>query len=156
MFNSKKKEVSQSKKSIIPTTTPHSLNTLVKGTTVEGTIKAESDIRIDGVIKGSLFCKAKVIIGPTGFVEGEVKCVNAVIEGRFEGALQVSELLNVRETAEVSGDVVTNKLIVQSGAIFNVDCKMGAGAKSNNGSIDSLKASKNIVKPTGTPQKAGV
>jgi cytoskeletal protein CcmA (bactofilin family) len=152
MFNSKK-EVTQSKKSIIPTTNSHSLNTLVKGTVVEGTVKSESDIRIDGIIKGSLNCNAKVIIGPSGFIEGEVKCANAVIEGKFEGSLQVTELLNVRENAKVSGDVRTNKLIVQSGAVFNVDCKMGPVESKSNGAIESIKATKKVVQSTATHQQ---
>jgi len=158
MFNNKK-EVTQSKKSIIPTTTSHSLNTLVKGTLVEGTVKSESDIRIDGVIKGTLNCNAKVIIGPSGFIEGKVKCANAVIEGKFEGSLQVTELLNVRENAKISGDVITNKLIVQSGATFNVDCKMGSSESSSSTSsnrvIESLKAAKQVVQSTTKQQAIG-
>ena len=144
MFSSKKKETNPAKK-VAVSNGSHSLNTLVKGTVVEGTIKSESDIRVDGEIKGALTCKAKVIIGPTGSVDGDIKCENAVIEGRFDGNLQVAELLNVRETAQVSGDVRTNKLIVQSGAIFNVSCKMGVQASSN-GKFDSVKASKPVVK----------
>ena len=144
MFNSKKKK--ETSQSLAPSGHTHSLNTLVKGTVVEGTVKSESDIRVDGTIKGALSCKAKVIIGPTGAVDGDIKCENAVIEGRFDGNLQVADLLNVRETAQVSGDVKTNKLIVQSGAIFNVSCKMGVQS-SNNGSFDSVKkASKPVVK----------
>ncbi len=154
MFNSKK-EVTQTKKSIIPTTTSHSLNTLVKGTVVEGTVKSESDIRIDGIIKGSLNCNAKVIIGPSGFVEGEVKCANAVIEGKFEGSIQVSELLNIRESAKVSGDVRTNKLIVQSGAEFNVDCKMGAAEFNSKGSLEPIKSAKKVVQSTTQQQAVG-
>ena len=103
------------------------LNALVKGTLVEGTVRCESDLRVDGTIKGKLTCKSKVIIGPTGVVEGEIECQNAVIEGRFKGVLTVSELLNVRETAEVDGEITTNKLLVQSGARFNVSCKMEVG-----------------------------
>ncbi len=154
MFNNKK-EATQSKNSIIPTTTSHSLNTLVKGTIVEGTVKSESDIRIDGIIKGSLNCNAKVIIGPSGFIEGEVRCANAVIEGKFEGSLHVTELLNVRENAVVSGDVRTNKLIVQSGAVFNVDCKMGGSEARNNGTIESTKSTKPIVQSATQQQAVG-
>ena len=152
MFGNKKKESAPKKNSIIPTTASHSLNSLVHGTIVEGTVKSESDIRVDGVIKGSLNCSAKVIIGPTGFVEGEVRCVNAVIEGRFEGNLSVAELLNVRETAKVVGDVKTNKLIVQSGAVFSVSCKMGV--KQGNGSMDARSSTaKSVVKAGSTPKK---
>ena len=106
-----------------------SLNTLTDGTTVEGTIKADSDLRIDGKIKGNLICTAKVIIGPTGQVLGEIRCKNAVIEGKFVGLLEVQELLNIRETAHVEGDVFIGKLIVQAGAVFNVNCHMGVSPK---------------------------
>jgi cytoskeletal protein CcmA (bactofilin family) len=130
MFGSTK-STEEPKKS--PSSSPASggINALVKGTSIEGTIRCESDLRIDGSIKGKLNCTAKVIIGPTGSVDGEIKCQNAVIEGRFKGILQVSELLNVRETAEVEGDITTDKLLVQSGAKFNVNCKMETGNSSN-------------------------
>ncbi len=107
---------------------PSAFNALVKGTTLEGTLNCDSDLRVDGTVKGKISCKSKIIIGPTGQVEGEIACANAVIEGRFKGVLKVSELLNVRETAEVEGEVSTNKLVVQSGARFNVTCKMETGA----------------------------
>lgn len=112
-------------------TNPNALNSLVKGTVLEGTISSENDIRIDGIIKGTLTCKAKVIIGPTGFIDGEVRCENAIIEGKFEGNLKVNDLLHVKETAIVNGDIKTNKLVVQSGAVFNVLCNMNDSAKPN-------------------------
>jgi cytoskeletal protein CcmA (bactofilin family) len=129
MFSSNKKEASKSKTaSIMPAAASHSLNSLVQGARVEGSVRSESDIRVDGAIKGKLICDAKVIIGPTGQIDGEIKCKNAVIEGKFEGLLVVEELLNVRESATINGEVSASKLIVQSGAIFNVNCTMGAAA----------------------------
>ena len=117
----------------------HSLNTISQGTVVEGTLKAKNDIRIDGTIKGTLECEAKVIIGPTGFIEGEVSCDNAVIEGKFSGTLRVREMLNLRETAEVDGDVTTGKLTVQPGCVFNVNCSMGSGANKEANRPSSLE-----------------
>jgi cytoskeletal protein CcmA (bactofilin family) len=114
----KKKETTKTS-AIMPSSTSHSLNSLVEGTIVEGKIKSQSDIRVDGTIKGNLTCGAKVIIGPNGYIEGEIKCQNAVIEGRFQGNLNVQELLNIRETASVSGEVSYGKLNVQSGAIIS-------------------------------------
>lgn len=125
------KSTEDSKKPAAALPSGSALNALVKGTVVEGAVRCDSDLRVDGMIKGKLTCKAKVIIGPTGAVEGEIQCQNAVIEGRFKGILQVSELLNVRETAEVDGEISTNKLLVQSGARFNVSCKMEVGAPAN-------------------------
>lgn len=107
------------------------LNTLVEGTVVEGQVTAKSDIRIDGMIRGNLNCDGKVIIGATGFIEGQINCANAVIQGKFEGTLNVKELLNVRESAKITGEVTTGKLIVEAGAVFNVTCKMGKQATEN-------------------------
>ncbi len=104
------------------------LNSLVVGTTVEGTITAESDIRIDGFLKGILVCKGKVIIGPKGSIEGEIKAQNATIEGRFKGIVQIEDLLQVKETAIVDGEINTDKLAVSPGAKFNVTSKMGSGS----------------------------
>lgn len=128
MFGSKKNETASASnnRSSSTSSTSNALNSLVKGTKVEGTVSSESDIRIDGIIIGTLNCKAKVIIGPTGAIEGDVQCENAVIEGKFEGNLKVNQLLTVKDTAEVHGDVNTNKLLVQAGATFNVTCRMGA------------------------------
>jgi cytoskeletal protein CcmA (bactofilin family) len=109
------------------------LNAFVKGTTVEGNVRCDTDMRVDGAIKGNLSCKAKVIVGPTGSVEGEIQCQNAVIEGKFKGKLRVSELLNIRETADVQGEVNTAKLIVQSGARFNAGCSMDNNKVNSNG-----------------------
>jgi len=126
MFGNKKVE---DKNSLTRSTTTisldaNALNSLVKGTNVEGNITAENDIRVDGIIKGTLTCQGKVIIGVTGYINGEVKCQNAVVEGKFHGKLDVSELLSVKETAEVIGDVKADKLMVMPGAVFNVTCNM--------------------------------
>lgn len=141
--NGNGKDSSKSKSSSSsPSAGSHALNSVVQGTVLEGSVNSESDFRVDGTIKGKLNCDAKVIIGPQGFVDGEIRCKNAMIEGRFEGKLQVSELLNIRESAKVSGDVTTNKLIVQSGAIYNVTCNMGSDKRS------TLNESKIQAKPT--------
>jgi cytoskeletal protein CcmA (bactofilin family) len=126
MFGNSKIEQKNKANGIISTASTTSSNSLVQGTSVEGTVQADKDIRIDGTLKGTLICKGKVIIGPTGFITGDVTCENAVIEGRFEGILIVGDVLHVKETAKIEGDVSTQKLIVQPGSVFNVKCKMGA------------------------------
>ena len=128
MFGTTKNEAAKAAAASNNPSLGNSFNSLVSGTNIEGTVKSEKDIRVDGRIKGILHCDAKVVIGPTGVIEGEIRCANAVIEGKFQGKLFVQELLNIRETAEVTGDVHTGKLVVQAGALFNVACTMGEGA----------------------------
>ncbi len=141
MFGNKKVE---DKNSLARTTTTisldsNALNSLVKGTNVEGNITAENDIRVDGIIKGSLVCQGKVIIGTTGYINGEIKCQNAVIEGKFHGKLEVSDLLSVKETAEVIGDVKADKLMIMPGALFNVTCTMRPANISQNNLLGASK-----------------
>lgn len=126
MFNNSKNEQKGKTNGLIPSASSTSSNSLIQGTNIEGTILADKDIRVDGTLRGNLTCKGKVIIGPTGFISGDVQCDNAVIEGRFEGILIVNDILQIKETAKVEGDVTTQKLVVQPGSIFNVKCKMGS------------------------------
>jgi cytoskeletal protein CcmA (bactofilin family) len=123
MFGNTKNETKSN--GVISTPSTSTSNSLVQGTNIEGSVHAEKDIRIDGTMKGTLICKGKLIIGPTGTIIGDVQCENAVIEGRFDGILTVGEVLHVKETAKIEGDISTQKLIVQPGSIFNVKCKMG-------------------------------
>ena len=120
MFSSKEKNG--------PSTTSSfssSVNSIGQGTFVEGTINADSDIRIDGEIKGNLNCKGKLILGERGKIVGEIACLNALIEGEIRGKIVVKELLQVRDSAIVDGEISTDKLDVDSGAVFNVSCVMG-------------------------------
>jgi len=130
MFNASKNE-QKGKTNGLVSSSSSSSNSLVQGTNIEGSLQADKDIRIDGTLTGNLSCKGKVIIGPTGYISGDVQCENAVIEGRFEGMLIVSDVLHVKETARVEGDVTTQKLVVQPGSIFNVKCKMGTPNATN-------------------------
>ena len=106
------------------------LNSLVKDTHVEGAIRTASDFRIEGSLVGTLDCQAKLIIGTSGNVNGEVTCKTAMIEGVFEGNLRVSDLLEVRETARVNGDISYGKLKIDAGAQLTGQLRQGASAGS--------------------------
>ncbi|MBK7232509.1 MAG: polymer-forming cytoskeletal protein [Saprospiraceae bacterium] len=126
MFGSSKPSEKDTSKTPVGPGSQGALNSLVAGTLVEGTVQADSDIRVDGTLRGTLVCKGKVIIGPKGQIEGEIKAQNAVIEGMFKGTIQIEDLLHVKETAHVEGEINTDKLSVNPGAKFNVVSKMSS------------------------------
>ncbi len=97
-----------------------------QNTSLNGTIKAMTDIRIDGKVDGKVETTGKVILGKEAKVSGEILCTNAEIEGFFKGKLMVYGILSLKATAIVEGEVLTQKLIVESGASFNAHCKMQA------------------------------
>ncbi|MCK5814855.1 MAG: polymer-forming cytoskeletal protein [Flavobacteriaceae bacterium] len=104
-------------------------NIIAKKTTIVGDIKSEGDFRIDGLLEGAITTLGRVVIGATGVVKGDIKCSNADIEGRFSGKLAVTQLLSLKKTADVKGEVVIKKLLVEPGAIFNATCVMKSGVK---------------------------
>ncbi len=109
-------------KPILPETP--SVNLLGSGTEITGDIRSQGDIRIDGSLNGTINCTGKVVIGSTGRVDGELICQNADISGEVKARIKVSELLSLKSTAVVSGDIVTNKLAIEPGAVFTGACKM--------------------------------
>jgi len=119
-------------------TTGNSQNRIAQGTTITGDIISKAGFRIDGEIIGTLKTPDKVVIGKDGKIEGTLECANADIEGSFSGNLIVDGLLSLKSSANIQGDVTTNKLSVEPGATFNASCSMKNGVKS----IDSGKKGK--------------
>jgi len=104
-------------------------NVIGKKTTFIGDIISEGDFRIDGTIEGSIKTSGRIIIGKEGKIKGKVACSNADIEGSVTGELIVENLLTLKQTANIQGDVTMDKLSVEPGAIFNVNCVMKGGVK---------------------------
>lgn len=93
-------------------------------------MESDGGFRIDGTINGTLKTPGKVVIGKDGKVDGTLECANADIEGFFSGKLIVQGLLSLKSSAVITGDVITEKLAVEPGAVFNATCKMESGLKS--------------------------
>jgi len=109
----------------IITTEAPSVNIIGNGTEIKGNILSNGDLRIDGFIKGTIQSTGKVVVGSTGRVEGEINCQNADISGEVKAHIKVTELLSLKANAVVSGDIFTNKLAIEPGAVFTGACKMG-------------------------------
>lgn len=104
-------------------------NRIVEGTGIRGNIFSQADFRLDGELVGNFQSNGKIVIGPAGSVTGDILCKNADIEGRFEGKIQVIEMLNVRAKASIHGEVVCGKLSVEPGAEFSASCVMKSAVK---------------------------
>ncbi len=100
------------------------INLISSGTDITGDIKSGGDLRIDGTLNGNLNTKGKVVIGPTGKVNGEVVCKNSEVSGTVEGKITVHQLLILKVSSKIFGDIVTAKLSIEPGAIFSGNCKM--------------------------------
>jgi cytoskeletal protein CcmA (bactofilin family) len=117
MFNKEDKRAAE-----IESTTS---NIISRGTILEGNIKTPGNLRIEGRVIGNLITKSKAALAQSSYVDGNILAKNAEVAGEVKGQVEVSEMLILKPTCIIHGDIVTNKLIVESGATFNGGCKMG-------------------------------
>lgn len=121
MFNTKNKTDMQ------PTNGNGNGTTLIgTGTTLKGDISSSSDLRIDGTIIGNITSSAKIVIGSSGVVEGDITGNQADIVGKVSGNIRAKELLQLRGDAVVNGNIYAGKLQMEPTATFNGQCHMGA------------------------------
>ncbi|WP_171595131.1 bactofilin family protein [Marinifilum caeruleilacunae] len=103
-------------------------NMINEGTSITGDVKASRDIRIDGLLNGKMEVNGKVVIGNSGKIEGDVNCKTIDVSGRVEGNIIASEMVNLKSTALILGNITTDKISVEPGAKFTGSCKMGEAA----------------------------
>lgn len=103
-------------------------NYLSRDTSFQGTLKTETDIRVDGTFTGTLTTEGKLVIGETGTVQGQLAATEAIISGTVNGLLIARSLLTLKSTARIEGEIFAEKLVVEEGAHFNGKCLMGQQA----------------------------
>lgn len=109
------------------TVNPGKINSIMEGTSIEGEIKSDSNLRIDGRVKGTINVRGRLIVGQSGVIEGEVTCQSSDIEGTLMGKVNCQDLLSLKATAKLHGDINTKKLAIEPGAIFTGNCSMAGG-----------------------------
>jgi len=132
------------------------LNTIVgKGSSLEGTLKVENSIRVDGRIKGHVTTTDSLVIGKEGEIEGEIIAKNAIIGGRVRGKISATGKVVLEAKALFQGEMKTARLVIDDGAVFDGRCSMqkdgklpfepkleGSSAKSNFKNIQNKADSK--------------
>lgn len=106
-------------------------NMLATGSKIKGDFSSDSDFRIDGIFEGNISCKGKVIIGTNGVLIGNFTCTNAEIMGTTEGTLTISEMLSLKSTAKIKGDIKTKILMIEPKAVFCGTCDMETPKKND-------------------------
>lgn len=127
MFNTKKPTTTvMSTEKTNGSTSGNGTTLISSGTTIKGDISSNSDLRIDGTIIGNINSSAKIVIGGSGVVEGDIFGNHADIVGKTSGTIKVKELLQLRGDCVVNGNIYAGKLQIEPTATFNGQCHMGA------------------------------
>jgi|WetSurMetagenome_2_1015567.scaffolds.fasta_scaffold190402_2 cytoskeletal protein CcmA (bactofilin family) len=95
------------------------LSIIGAGTIVNGSIKSEGSIRIDGKIVGNVATVSDAAVGITGIVEGTVDARNITIAGKVLGTLNAAQKLVLEGKSVLKGDLRTARLVIDEGAVFD-------------------------------------
>jgi len=102
----------------------NAINLISAGTQVKGDVESNSGIRIDGQVNGKMDIKGKVVIGASGQILGNIFCQTLEVSGQITGNIHAAELISLKATARINGEIVTRKLAIEPGAVFSGTCRM--------------------------------
>ena len=117
--------------------TSSAINVIGEGTTIEGNLSSNGDLRIDGVVHGDVSTTSKCVLGTSGKIVGNIKAKCCDLSGSVSGDMLVTELLLIKSTGKINGDIKTAKIIVENGGEFNGSCTMGNAVSMSSDSKNS-------------------
>ena len=97
---------------------------LGEGIEVEGTLRFEGSVRIDGRFKGKIISPATLILGPNAKVDGELQVGAVEVHGGLQGQVVASERVTIHSSGKVEADLKTKRLVIEQGAFFQGRCDM--------------------------------
>lgn len=105
------------------------VNTLVgRGSHFEGKMTFEGVVRIDGSFAGEIVSDDTLIIGEGAEVRAELDVATLVIYGVVYGNIRASNCVEIHAPGHLIGNIVSPQLVVERGALFDGNCRMGVEA----------------------------
>src|SRR3972149_3913560 len=98
------------------------------GTEFSGELRFRDVLRVDGRLKGRVGSDNMLIIGETGQVDAEIDCGIVSIRGQGTRQVHGRQRIELLAGSRVLATLVTPKLVIEDGAFFQGDCRMGEGA----------------------------
>lgn len=113
-----------------------------KSVVIKGEVSGSEDLYLDGQIEGAIDLKGnRLTIGPNGRVKANVNARSAVIHGKLEGNINATDRVDLKQSATVTGDIVTQRISIDEGAFFK-------------GGVDISQAASTGAKPAAVGQAA--
>ena len=103
---------------------------LAEGTHMNGTLKFERAVRIDGRFEGTVRSAGKLILGPTAQVEADIVVGEFEVQGTFRGKVEAKDRIVICDGGVVEANIIAGKLAIEGGAIFRGNCEMPSPEKS--------------------------
>lgn len=88
-----------------------------KSVIIKGELSGSEDLMVDGQVEGTISLKANVLtVGPNGQIKANVEAKGVVVQGKLEGNVQASDRVELRKSAVLTGDILTQRISIEEGA----------------------------------------
>ncbi|HMB00986.1 MAG TPA: polymer-forming cytoskeletal protein [Spirochaetota bacterium] len=99
-------------------------NVIAQTSTVEGDVTAGGVLRIEGCIKGTVYCKNRVYVAQTAIINGNIHCYQLVIGGRVYGNVYAGDSVKLLKSGFLQGDLFAASFATDEGAVFKGECNI--------------------------------
>ncbi len=120
---------------------PHAATLIAKGVKLEGEFKSQGDVQIEGEVQGKVAAAGTLTIGPEAVITADVTADEAVISGVLNGNLTVAKQIVLHSSARVKGDIVAERISVESGAVIDGRVQIGTNSKAPEPVLIAVKES---------------
>jgi cytoskeletal protein CcmA (bactofilin family) len=128
-----------------------------KSVIIKGELSGSEDLFVDGMVDGNVQLEGNnLVIGPNGNVHANVNAKGVVVQGKLEGNIRASERAQLRSSAVVHGDIVTQHIAIEDGAYFKgkVDIQKEAKSAAATAAKSEVKSASAAVSPAKTGNSA--
>lgn len=99
-----------------PPHTSSEMTLISKSVAIKGEVSCDEDLYIDGQVEGTIDPKGyRLTIGPNGRVKANITARAVVVQGRLEGNIHASDRVDLKQSATVVGDIVTQLISIDEG-----------------------------------------
>ncbi len=114
--------------------------TIGRSLVIKGEISGSESLYIDGKIEGSInFEESRITIGRNGSVTANINAREVVIMGTVKGNIQCSDRLDIRSEGSLTGDVITQRISVEDGAMLKGSVQIRSSEQKQGKGNDSAK-----------------
>ena len=99
-----------------PPHTASEMTLISKSIAIKGEVSCEEDLYVEGEVEGTIDPKGyRLTIGPNGRVKANITARAVVVQGRLEGNVQASDRVDLKQSATMVGDIVTQRISIDEG-----------------------------------------
>jgi len=85
---------------------------------ITGTIRSSGSLQLDGKLDGELHCGGDAIIGKSANIKGNLVVNSVTVEGTVHGNINAKDRIEMKSSANVTGDIKAKRLSVEDGVTF--------------------------------------